>query len=174
MIDPMIPLVIASSLAVLFLLAARHKISANARFAAQLYAYKVLPDFMVKPVARVLPWMEVAIGAGLLFAMTRPFAAVAAAAMLVIYLLAMAVNLFRGRAEIDCGCGDTPQSLSVWLLMRNAILTVAALFLLTPVASRPLNLLDFAFAFMFIVACCASYQMLEQLTRNHTLLARKE
>lgn len=174
MIDPMIPLVIASSLAVLFLLAARHKIIAQPRFAAQLFAYHILPDVLVKPVAKVLPWIEIAVGAGLLFAMTRPFAAVAAATMLVMYLLAMAVNLVRGRAEIDCGCGDTPQSLSVWLLLRNAVLAIAALMLLTPVASRPLSLLDFTFAMMFIGACCASYQMLEQLTRNHTLIARKE
>lgn len=174
MIDPLIPLVIATSLALLFLTAARHKLSAGPRFAAQLYAYQLLPDAMVKPVARVLPWVEGAVGVGLLFSISRTAAAVFAAALLTIYGLAMAVNLARGRTHIDCGCGDKPQSLSVWLLARNAGLVLGAILLLSPVVSRSLDMLDFAFAVLFIAACSASYLMLEQLSLNHTLLLKKE
>ncbi|WP_339858237.1 MauE/DoxX family redox-associated membrane protein [Pseudohongiella acticola] len=174
MIDPLITIVIATSLALLFLLAARHKISAHRRFEAQLAAYRILPDSLVSPVARVLPWLEIAVAASLLFAITRPVGAVLAAAMLTLYALAMGINLKRGRSQIDCGCGDTPQSLSALLLLRNCVLTVGALLLLAPVATRPLNTMDMLFAVLFVAACSFSYSMFEQLSRNHTLLIDKE
>lgn len=174
MIDPLITIVIATSLAILFLLAARHKLSAPQRFEAQLAAYRVVPDRMLTPVARTLPWIEVAVALGMLFAATRPVAGWMAAALLAIYAIAMAVNLGRGRSKIDCGCGDTPQPLSAWLVLRNAILACAALLLSAPVAARPLGLLDMLFAVLFVAAISLSYMMLEQLSRNHTLLMNEE
>lgn len=174
MTDPLLIIVIATSLALLFLLAARHKISARHRFEAQLAAYRILPESLVSPVARVLPWIEIAVALSLLFAITRPVGASGAAALLIIYALAMAVNLSRGRAQIDCGCGDTPQALSGLLLLRNAVLASGALMLLAPVAARPLTLLDLLFAVLFVAAGALSYSMFEQLSRNHTLLTHKE
>ena len=174
MIDPLITIVIATSLAILFLLAARHKLSEPARFEAQLAAYRLVPDRMLTPVARSLPWVEMAVALGMLFAVTRPLAGSIAAALLVSYGLAMAVNLRRGRSRIDCGCGDTPQPLSVWLLLRNALLAAGAILLSAPVATRPLDLLDMLFAILFVAAISLSYTMLEQLSRNHSLLTSKE
>lgn len=174
MIDPLITIVMATSLALLFLLAARHKISAHRRFEAQLAAYRILPEPMVSPVARVLPWIEIAVAISLLFAITRPLGAVIAAALLSLYAMAMAINLSRGRSQIDCGCGDTPQALSGLLLLRNVVLTTGALLLLAPVATRPLGSLDMLFAVLFVAACTLSYTLFEQLSRNQTLLTDKE
>lgn len=174
MIDPLLTVVIATSLALLFLLAARHKISAQRRFEAQLAAYRILPESLVTPVARVLPWIEIAVAASLLFAITRPFGATMAATLLAMYAVAMGINLSRGRSQIDCGCGDTPQALSGLLLLRNSVLAVGALLLLAPVATRPLGMLDMVFAALFVAACSLSYSLFEQLSRNHTLLTDKE
>lgn len=174
MLDPLLTIVIATSLALLFLLAARHKLSARRRFEAQLAAYRLLPDSLVTPAARVLPWLEIAVALSLLFAITRPVGAVLAATLLGIYALAMGINLSRGRSQIDCGCGDTPQSLSGLLVLRNAVLASGALLLLAPVATRPLNTLDMLFAMLFVAACSLSYTLFEQLSRNHTLLTDKE
>ncbi|HDZ08481.1 MauE/DoxX family redox-associated membrane protein [Pseudohongiella sp.] len=174
MIDPLVTIVIATSLALLFLLAARHKISAHRRFEAQLAAYRILPESLVSPAARVLPWLEIAVAASLLFATTRPVGAVLAATLLATYALAMGINLSRGRSQIDCGCGDTPQSLSGLLVLRNCVLAIGALLLLAPVATRPLNALDMLFAVLFVAACSLSYTLFEQLSRNHTLLTDKE
>ena len=174
MIDPLVTIVIATSLALLFLLAARHKISAHRRFEAQLAAYQILPESLVSPAARMLPWLEIAVAASLLFAFSRPVGALLAATLLAMYALAMGINMSRGRSQIDCGCGDTPQSLSGLLLLRNAVLTVGALMLLAPVATRPLNSMDMLFAVLFVAACSFSYSMFEQLSRNHTLLIDKE
>ncbi|MGM0634212.1 MAG: MauE/DoxX family redox-associated membrane protein [Pseudomonadota bacterium] len=174
MIDPLITIVIATSLAILFLLAARHKLSEPLRFEAQLAAYRLVPDRLLTPFARTLPWIEVAVALGMLFAATRPVAGWIAAALLMSYALAMAVNLSRGRSKIDCGCGDTPQPLSVWLVLRNVILSAGAILLSAPVATRPLDLLDMLFAVLFVAAISLSYTMLEQLSRNHSLLMSKE
>lgn len=174
MIDPLVTIVIATSLALLFLLAARHKIMAQRRFEAQLAAYRILPESLVSPVARVLPWLEIAVAASLLFAITRPAGALIAALLLATYAVAMGINLTRGRSQIDCGCGDTPQALSGLLLLRNVMLASGALLLLAPVATRPLSMLDMLFAGLFVAACSLSYSMFEQLSRNHTLLTHKE
>ena len=174
MIDPLLTIVIATSLALLFLMAARHKISAKRRFEAQLAAYRILPDSLVTPMARVLPWLEIAVAASLLFAITRPFGALMAATLLAMYALAMGINLRRGRSQIDCGCGDTPQPLSGLLILRNLLLAIGALLLIAPVATRPLGMLDMLFAVLFVAACSLSYSLFEQLSRNHTLLTHKE
>jgi hypothetical protein len=174
MIDPLITIVIATSLALLFLLSARHKISARRRFEAQLAAYRILPESLVSPAARVLPWLEVAVAISMLFATTRLVGGLVAALLLAMYALAMGINLHRGRSQIDCGCGDTPQALSGLLLLRNLVLASGALLLVAPVATRPLGMLDMLFAVLFVAACSFSYSMFEQLSRNHTLLTDKE
>lgn len=174
MIDPLITIVIATSLAILFLLAARHKLSAPLRFEAQLAAYRLLPDSLLTPVARALPWLELAVAMGMLFATTRPIAGVLAASLLTVYALAMAINLKKGRAKIDCGCGDAPQPLSPWLLLRNAVLVSGALLMLAPAVPRRLDVLDMLFAALFVVTFLLSYTMLEYLSRNHSLLTTKE
>jgi len=174
MIDPLITIVIATSLAILFLLAARHKLSEPLRFEAQLAAYRLLPDSLVTPVRRTLPWFEVAVAIGMLFAATRPYAGLLAATLLTVYALAMAINIQRGRSKIDCGCGDTPQPLSPWLLLRNAILASGALLMLVPAIPRSLGGLDMLFAALFVATFLLSYTMLEYLSRNHNLLTSKE
>jgi len=47
MIDPLIVLILSASLALLFFMAARHKMSAPGQFKAQLAAYELVPEFML-------------------------------------------------------------------------------------------------------------------------------
>lgn len=170
MIDPLLPLVISTSLALLFFMAARHKLSDNRRFEAQLAAYRLLPDSVLGVSAKVLPWLEMSLVFMLLIPITRPFAASVAAALLVIYALAMAVNIRRGRSEIDCGCGDKPQSLSVMLLIRNAVLASGALLLVIPVIERSITTIDLIFVALFTAVLAMAYLMVEQLVNNHSVL----
>jgi len=170
MIDPLLPLVISTSLALLFFMAARHKLSDNRRFEAQLAAYRLVPDSVLGVTAKALPWMEMSLVFLLLIPITRPFAGSVAAALLVIYALAMAVNIRRGRSEIDCGCGDKPQSLSVMLLIRNAVLTSGAVLLVIPVIERSITTVDLIFVALFTAVLAMAYLMVEQLVINHSVL----
>ena len=94
--------------------------------------FRVLPPRLVLPVAWSLPPLEAAIALALPFDALRPAAAAAAALLLVLFGAALAVNLARGRQQIDCGCfsSDHRQLLSPALLVRNALLALAALSLI--------------------------------------------
>ncbi|TFH73843.1 methylamine utilization protein MauE [Gammaproteobacteria bacterium LSUCC0112] len=170
MIDPLLPLVISTSLALLFFMAARHKLRDNRRFEAQLAAYQLVPESLLRISAKTLPWIEMSLVFLLLIPATRPFAASMAATLLVVYALAMAVNLSRGRSEIDCGCGDTPQPLSVMLLVRNAVLVAGALLLVVPVIERAITTFDLVFIALFTAVLATAYLMVEMLVKNHSLL----
>ncbi|MGQ9425437.1 MauE/DoxX family redox-associated membrane protein [Gilvimarinus sp. F26214L] len=174
MIDPLILLVISTSLALLFFMAARHKQADYARFQVQLDAYQIVPDPLVKPVARVLPWLEMTLVVLLLVPATRAVAGTLAASLLVIYAIAMSISLMRGRSEIDCGCGGSPQTLSGWLLLRNAVLAMGALSLAVPSSARALSLLDASLMVLLTAALALSYLMVEQLIRNHYVFRKQE
>jgi hypothetical protein len=96
--------------------------------------YRLLPDGLVMPVALVLPWVELGLGAALV---AVPFAGgvwtqvagAAGAGLLLVFALAMGINLARGRGAIDCGCGrsELRQPLSRALVARNLVLALPLL-----------------------------------------------
>jgi hypothetical protein len=90
--------------------------------------YRLLPAAMITPVAMLLPPVELGLGAALLLG-GHWLAATGAIAMLVLFAAAMAINIGRGRSQIDCGCGRSQlrQPLSWLLVGRN--LTLGALLL---------------------------------------------
>lgn len=65
----------------------------------------------------------------LLSAQLLPWAEAGAVALLLLFAAAMAINLARGRADIDCGCGQSflKQTLSWSLVARNAALAAMLL-----------------------------------------------
>jgi hypothetical protein len=63
MLDPVVLKAISIGFGLLFLLAAIHKISALAEFSAILRDYQVLPDSLLKPIATIVPGLEIALGA---------------------------------------------------------------------------------------------------------------
>jgi hypothetical protein len=133
------------ALAAIFALAAITKLRALDEFVGVVHNYRVLPEILVRPVAYGLPPLEAAIALGLLIAPTRTPAASGAAALLVVFSLAMAVNLVRGRVEIDCGCFASAlrQRIGWSLVARNLVLIGLALLVLrSPGSARMLTWLD--------------------------------
>ena len=104
MLDPVFGIVPAAAMALLLLAAAWHKWRARAEFSAVLAAYRLLPRRMLPLAAWLTPTLETAIAAGLLARATRPAAALLGCALLLAYAGAIAVNLRRGRRDLDCGC----------------------------------------------------------------------
>lgn len=166
MIDPVLQVVVAFGLAILFAAAARHKWADHTRFRQQLDAYRLLPGIVVAPAAWLLAGLETTVALGLLLPGTRAFAGLAAAALLTGYALAMAVNLARGRRHIDCGCGGDPLLLSPWLLLRNGMLTIGALLLALPVSARQPGWQDLAVALPALAAVVLTYLATHQLIDN--------
>ncbi len=144
-LDPALILTGALVLAGIFASAGLTKLRAPEAFAAVVANYRVLPDALVPAAARLLPVVELAGAIGLLFPTTRPLAAAVIAVLLMAFAGAMALNLRRGRHDIDCGCfiGLLRQRLSWPLVARNLVLALAAFALATStVAARGLGALD--------------------------------
>jgi hypothetical protein len=115
-------------LAFVFAWASWHKLSAYLEFTGILNQYRLLPESAVPVAAPAVIAAEIATALMLLFPASRVFGSLAAALMLVIYGVAMGINLLRGRREIDCGCGGPPTPLNEWLVVRNGLMSGAALW----------------------------------------------
>lgn len=90
-------------------------------FAAAIENYRLLPGAVAGTVAHLVPVAEAALALGLLAPATRPWAAAGASLLFALFAAAVAVNLARGRSDIDCGCGGVARPLSVALAWQNAV-----------------------------------------------------
>jgi len=111
-------------LSYMLVLSASHKLGDPVRFQRILVDYDLLPPTVSRKLSRALPVIEISIGLGLLVAPMRSFAIVAAGALLLTYTLAMAINIVRGRRDVDCGCHGPQhsQTIGFWSVGRNVIL----------------------------------------------------
>ena len=144
-LDPVIVWTGRLVLVAVLLAAAGAKLRALEEFAGVVHNYRLLPELLARPVAYALPILEIMLAAGLLLDPTRRIAAVATAVLLAVFAFAMAINIWRGRVHIDCGCfaSALKQRLSWALVARNGVLIGLALLIAAPVsAARPLRLLD--------------------------------
>lgn len=143
-VDPVLSFVALVLLAAIFAAAAVTKLREPAVFAGVVEQYGLLPHGLVRPFAYALPILELAAALGLLLPATRAPAAAVLTLLLLVFAAAMAVNLARGRSDIDCGCfiGLLRQRISWALVARNLVLAGFGLALLTGDNGRPLVLLD--------------------------------
>ncbi|BFT62668.1 MauE/DoxX family redox-associated membrane protein [Pseudomonas moorei] len=172
--DPIFIIASAVAIAVLLASAATHKVRAPARFARQLADYQLLPDSLVRPVARLIPLLELAIAFALLVPVSRGWAALSAGGLLALYAAAIGINLWRGRRDIDCGCAgpDQAQPLRPVLLLRNSVLMVLALLSSVAPIARDMTLFD---GFVTVAAAAVAlliYAAADGLLANSPLLLK--
>lgn len=129
----------AMGVGLVFLQAALAKLRHRELLAGVIANYRLLPAALVGPAAALLAPTELLVAIGLL-AGGQMLAAVAAIALLVIFAIAMGINITRGRREIDCGCGRSQlrQPLSWLLVSRNLVLAALLLPRLFPGAAPAL------------------------------------
>ncbi|HVA88781.1 MAG TPA: MauE/DoxX family redox-associated membrane protein [Chloroflexota bacterium] len=137
-------------LAVVFLIAGGSKLAHANLFVTTVQGYKMLPDSLVRPFGLALPWIETLLALYLLVGLFTRLAAVATSALIVMFLLALGVQLAHGHTG-DCGCVvgiDNPvitafvggANIGPWDLVRDSILLLMAAFVaITP---RPLLAVD--------------------------------
>jgi hypothetical protein len=127
-------------LALIFLQAGVQKLRHLDVFEGVVLNYRVLPRASARSFAVTIPFLELALAAALL-AGASPWAELAAAVLLSLFAAAMAVNVLRGRTDIDCGCFQSSlrQLISWWTVGRNVVLAIVALLAAaSPVISLPL------------------------------------
>jgi methylamine utilization protein MauE len=118
--------------ALVFLTAALGKVRHRLAFQGVVANYRLMPEIAVPAFALLLPPVETAVAAALVF-VPSPWPEVSGATLLMVFAAAMAINIWRGRRHIDCGCFQSvlKQTLSWTLVARNAGL---ALLLAVPAA----------------------------------------
>jgi len=144
MIDPAISALLAYAQAAIFAWSGAKKLRDLEIFAGAVANYRLIPRAFEKAFARAVPVAECTCAAALLFPSTRTRAAVALLFLLCLFTGAIAINLARGRTNIDCGCFGPAlrQGLSRWLLARNGALMLLAGFVAAPVLTRPIAWID--------------------------------
>ena len=145
-IDPAIRNLCAIALALIFGASGAIKLRDVEMFEGSLANYRLAPIWMEKPLAYVFPLLECAGALGLLVHSQRTTAATLLLALLIAFTGAIAINLARGRRNIDCGCFGPAlrQELSGWLLLRNGFLMFVAAVVAIPAKPRVLESLDLA------------------------------
>jgi len=176
-LDPAIEVVLRGGLALLFGATAFEKARDFNGFRAALIGYALLPERLAGAIAALLASSEAALAIALVAPAAlelRATALVASAALLALYGAAIAVNLARGRRDIECGCGGpaSRQPLSEWLLARNALLLAAALVCRGGAASRPLVWVDALTVGGGIAVLAATWLAVHRLLANAPAIAR--
>ncbi len=115
-------------IAIIFCVAATAKFLAWSELPGVVQNFRVLPQVLITPVSFILPFLEASVAMGLLIKVTRPWAAFFAGFLFAIFGVALAINFYRGRRQIDCGCfkSDLKQPISKAILTRNLILMICA------------------------------------------------
>lgn len=127
--EPVVTLTLRVFLALMFAIAAVSKLGHAEEFFGVVRNFRILPEGASRIVAHALPVVELAVAAGLLIRPLAVPAAFTAAGLLAVFGLALAINVMRGRTAIDCGCfrNGLKQQVSWLMVLRNAVLTAAAL-----------------------------------------------
>jgi hypothetical protein len=165
--DPFLELTIAWSLAALFAASTAHKLAALGEWPGVVRNYRLLPETLIAAAAGALLIAGALTAAALVWPAARRLGAGAAAAQLILFAAAMAINLRRGRSSIDCGCfaSRLRQGISAWMVARNLALALIALCLLLPARPRELSALDIAAALAIVATLTFLYPVLEVVLR---------
>lgn len=176
MLDPLASMILALCFTVLFILAGAHKLGSKARFRANLAAYQLLPASLVPVLASVIPLFEIFLGIAWASKLLPNIVPLLSAGLLLIYTLAIAINILRGRSHIDCGCSMSSskssstqgeaQQLSTGLLFRNSILIIAAIIAGIPTSDRSLGIIDFFNIVVASIVLILLYTAFNQLLAN--------
>lgn len=158
--DPIVPVFASLLLALILAAAAVPKIRNPDEFQGVVDNYRLLPSFMVAPFAKLLPWLELGSAIALLVPPAREVAAWVAAGLFMMFALALAINVGRGRTHIDCGCVRRPTEASrIGMFHVMRALALAAVSLFAANVSIDLSALTFGSVLMG-VAAAAMFAML--------------
>lgn len=114
-----------------FCVAGIPKIMDTAGFADAIYNYQILPDALINIVAMVLPWVEIMVGAMLIFGLWLPGAVLMYNGLMAVFLGAIIYAAARG-LNIQCGCfsTDAADAIDVKTIIRDSALFIGSLYLL--------------------------------------------
>ncbi len=100
-------------------------------FEAVLYGYDLFPNPYVPAMARFFPWVEMGLGIALLIGFRRKIMYLAgAAALLLLFFIAILIITYLRGIEADCGCFSFDDPISPKTIARDSLMLIPALYLL--------------------------------------------
>ena len=169
-LDPVVTRAVGAMISIVLLFGALQKLRDPVVFAAAVENYRLLPEVLVPVAARSLPLLELAAGVLLLFPETNLLGGGLAFLLLVTVTSAVAINLLRGNAGIDCGCGGlSSQPLSWSLVVRNVLLMALVGLATQESIGRDLVWADYFTVAGAVLALVGLYVSANQLMTNAPL-----
>jgi len=167
-IDPVLGWMAAAAAAAIFAASGALKFYDLESFQGAVTNYRLIPEWLATPFAWIAPVIECAAALGLLLSPIRASAALVLIVLLAVFTGAIAINLARGRTDIDCGCFGPAlrQRLSGWLLLRNGVLFALLALVLMPAGARAMDFLDFATVAMAAATIVVLYTAANYLIAN--------
>jgi len=142
-----------------------HKAADIVRFTGFLSSYRVMPQASLKAFTYGLIFVEALTVVMILVSHFTQIGAAFAIGILLTYAAAIALNVYRGNFEIECGCGGPAMYLSYGLVWRNIAIATMALPLLL-IARQPIAFTDTAVAVVSGAVLYLLYVAVEQLIAN--------
>ena len=99
-----------------------------ALFGMAIDSYHLVPLRYIEPLARTIPWFEVALGLLLIFGWLLRISLTTVSLTLAIFFAAM-LHAFLNHQEINCGCFGPGEPISKWTLLRDGSMLASSLFL---------------------------------------------
>ena len=114
-----------------FVYASLDKILHPAEFAKIVYNYQILPVPVSNILAIILPWLELFAGLALLVGVLRTESALILSGLLVVFIFALSINLYRG-VDVACGCLSLAggRTISILTIVEDVLLLIAAFVVL--------------------------------------------
>jgi uncharacterized membrane protein YphA (DoxX/SURF4 family) len=94
-------------------------------------AYDLVPATLVRPIAAILPWVEIGVALLLVAGLFVRFAGLATATLAGLFIVALSQAKARG-LQIDCGCfggGGPGEGVSWWDIGRDVLVLGAGIYL---------------------------------------------
>lgn len=177
-LDPALELSLRLCFLALFAGSLVHKLTGFVQFKSTVANYLrgfSLSSVFALPLAIAIALGEAAVVAICLASTSGASSAIAIAVMLSLYAAAMAVNLIRGNSLLDCGCswGSARQPAGYELVARNLVLSLAALMLVLPTATREMHALDVVTVLVSTVTAALMYAAVNRLFANSASIPRR-
>jgi uncharacterized membrane protein YphA (DoxX/SURF4 family) len=96
------------------------------QFAVSLNGLKIVPDSLLEPVARTLPWCEVVLGLWILSGIGLRWSSALASLMLGAFFSVLVRSYAMG-LQVDCGCFGSGEPLGPKTLARDGLMLALAL-----------------------------------------------
>jgi hypothetical protein len=111
-----------------FLVAGLLKVAHTATFADEIYSYRLpfLPNGLIYPIAAVLPWLEVDLGAVMIVGFWRESCAILLGSLSLLWSGAVTWALWR-HLNIHCGCYPGSGKVAAGHLFLNLVLVILAI-----------------------------------------------